>query len=97
MDASGVMRRETEASTTPSPGIVMSFAFVVCHVNVVDWPCCSTFGLAAMVAVGAGGAGGGGGVALATFLLQAASRNMPESVVISANIFKFPCVIDRPP
>jgi hypothetical protein len=72
--------------------MVMSFAFVVCQVKVVDWPCPITFGLAASVAVGAAG-GGGGGVTCATFLLQAASKSMADSAAMKANILNSPLVM----
>src|SRR5260370_35475366 len=61
--------------------MLMSVAFVVCQVSVVDWPLSSVFGFADSEAVGAVGAGGGVGGGGATFFAHA-PRNM---IVPSAN------------
>lgn len=91
VDSLGVTDREPDGETVPNPGIVISLALVVCQVSSVAWPCCTTFGFAARLAVGAGGIGGVGGVALATFLLQAADEKTTARVASKANAFSFLC------
>src|SRR5437763_13747481 len=50
------------ACTVPTPwSMLMSLAFVVCQVSVVDPPLSTVSGLAVRLAVGCGGGGGGGG------------------------------------
>jgi hypothetical protein len=61
--------------------MLMSVAFVVCQVSVVDWPWSRVFGFADSEAVGAVSAGGGVGGGGATFLWHA-PRN---TIVPSAN------------
>src|SRR5256885_14047989 len=53
------------------PSMLMSVAFVVCHVSVVAPPLSTVFGLALSEAVGAAAGGGGGGGGGATLFLQA--------------------------
>ena len=61
--------------------MLMSVAFVVCQVSVVDWPGSRVFGFADSEAVGAISAGGGVGGGGATFFAHA-PKNM---IVPSAN------------
>ena len=78
------------ASTLFGPSVT-SVAFVVCHVNVVDWPFSIVFGFADNVAVGAAGGGGGGGGAGCTFFLQAPNTMMDAINMISIDHFILLC------
>src|SRR5712691_7584384 len=72
--------------------MLMSVAFVVCQVNVVDPPLSTVFGLALSEAVGAAGGGGGGGGGGATFFLQAPNVMMAlkaNTSMIQFNLFCF--------
>ena len=71
--------------------MLMSVAFVVCHVSVVDPPLSTVFGLALSEAVGAAGGGGGGGGGGATFFLQAPNVMMALKANTSMIHFNLLC------
>jgi hypothetical protein len=96
MDELGVTLREPEAGIVPRPVMVMSVAFCVCQVRVVDWPCWITSGAAAKVAVGVAGGGGDGGVTFATFLLHPARMEAIAKRAIDVNKLILILVINSP-
>src|SRR5258708_12906265 len=73
------------------PSMLMSVAFVVCHVSVVAPPLSTVFGLALSEAVGVAAGGGGGGGGGATFFLQAPNVMMALKANTSMIQFKLFC------
>jgi hypothetical protein len=67
----------------PSASMLISFAFAVSHVRVVDWPFSIASGLTVSEAVGAAGGGGGGAVEVTFALWHALSITAALSVRIS--------------
>jgi hypothetical protein len=75
------------------PSMLMSVAFVVCQVRVVDWPWLMVFGFADSEAVGAAAGGGGGGGGGATFLWHAPKNIMRPSATTRVDHFLIEIVI----
>jgi hypothetical protein len=71
--------------------MLMSVAFVVCHVRVVEPPLSTVLGLALSDAVGAAAGGGGGGGGGATFFLQAPKVMMALNANTSMIHFNLLC------